>query len=102
MSQCAPPPPLKENTGSEDRTYWLHTKKTIDAAEAAISLYALPIPLLQHTPIGICGVALITLANLSACAFTLQGPEWHRARVRIRLGLGTLKSGQAVEEQKRK
>jgi hypothetical protein len=75
----------------EDRSYWLHTKKTLEAAEAAINLYALPIPILQHSALGICGIALSTLANLSACAYILQGAEWYRTRDRIRLGLGGLK-----------
>jgi hypothetical protein len=91
ISRCAPPPVPREITGNEDRTYWLHTKKTLDAAENAINLYALPIPILQHTPIGICGITLSILANISACSYMLQGAEWYRTRDRIRLGLGGLK-----------
>lgn len=82
----------RQITGEEDRTYWLHTKKTLEAAEAAINLYALPCPILNHTPLGICGLALSTLANLSACAYILSGAEWYRTRDRIRLGLGGLKA----------
>lgn len=82
----------RQSTGEEDRTHWLHTKKTLEAAEAAISLYALPCPILNHTPLGICGLALSTLANLSACAYILSGAEWYRTRDRIRLGLGGLKA----------
>jgi hypothetical protein len=91
ISSCAPPPPPHEISGHKDRSYWLHTKKTLEAAEAAINLYALPIPILQHSPLGICGIALSTLANLSACAYILSGGEWYRTRDRIRLGLGGLK-----------
>ncbi|KAG0651387.1 Zinc finger transcription factor 37 [Hyphodiscus hymeniophilus] len=91
ISRCAPPPIPHEPTGNEDRTYWLHTKKALEAAETAISLYALPIPILQHTPIGICGIALSVLANISACSYVLSGAEWYRTRERIRLGLGGLK-----------
>jgi len=36
-------------------------------------------------------VGLATLANLSACAYVLQGAEWYRTRDRVRLGLGGLK-----------
>ena len=90
-SGCTPPPPPREATGQEERNYWLHTKKTLEAAETAINLYALPISMLQHTPLGICGIALSTLANLSACAYVLSGTEWYRTRDRIRLGLGGLK-----------
>ena len=71
--------------------YWLYTKKCLEAAEIAVNLYALPIPLLQHSPLGICGITLSTLANLSACAYVLQGAEWYRTRDRVRLGLGALK-----------
>jgi hypothetical protein len=53
--------------------YWLHTKKCLEAAETAINLYALPIPILQHTPVGICGIVLSTLANISACSYVLSG-----------------------------
>jgi hypothetical protein len=91
ISRCAPPPIPHEATGNEDRTYWLHTKKCLEAAETAINLYALPIPILQHTPVGICSIALSTLANISACSYVLSGAEWYRTRDRIRLGLGGLK-----------
>jgi hypothetical protein len=77
--------------GTDAHLSWSHTKKTLDAARTAISFYSLPIPILQHSPIGICGIGLITLANLSACAFILHGAEWQRTRDRIRLGLGSLK-----------
>ena len=40
----------------------------------------------------ICGLALSTLANLSACAYILSGSEWYKTRDRIRLGLGGLKA----------
>jgi len=92
ISKCAPPSMPRQLTGEEDRTYWLHTKKTLEAAEAAINLYALPCPILDHTPLGICGLAISTLANLSACAYILTGAEWYRTRDRIRLGLGGLKA----------
>jgi hypothetical protein len=101
ISHCAPPPPDYETTGNEDKTYWLHTKKTLEAAEAAINLYALPCPIINHTPLGICGIVLSTLANLSACAYILRGSEWYRTRDRIRLGLGCLKTFSEVWEVSR-
>jgi len=91
ISSCAPPLPPHDVTGQEDRAYWLHTKKCLEAAEISINLYTLPIPILQHSPLGICGIVFSTLANLSACAHILNGPEWYRTRDRIRLGLGSLK-----------
>jgi hypothetical protein len=90
-SQCSPPPIPHQATGDEDRTYWLHTKKALDAAGAAIDQYALPCLIRHHSSAYICGVAKMTLANLSACANILEGAEWLQTRDRIRLGLGTLK-----------
>ncbi|KAF7863810.1 hypothetical protein EAF04_006775 [Stromatinia cepivora] len=105
ISRCAPPPPTSPPTGNEDLTRWLHTKKTTEAAQTAINLYALPSPILLHTPLGICGITKATLANLSACAYVYdnrgdecrgeregkESTEWRMARDRIRLGLGATK-----------
>jgi hypothetical protein len=91
VRNCVPPPTAHAISGNEDRSYWTHTKKTLEAAECAVNLYALPIPILQHSPMGICGLASSTLANLSACGYILHGAEWYRTRDRIRLGLGGMK-----------
>ncbi|KAF7902894.1 hypothetical protein EAF00_002796 [Botryotinia globosa] len=105
ISGCAPPPPTSPPTGNEDLARWLHTKKTIEAAQTAMNLYALPSPILLHTPLGICGITKATLANLSACAYVYtnreddrergvnfeRSSEWKMARDRIRLGLGATK-----------
>ncbi|KAF7911282.1 uncharacterized protein EAF01_002789 [Botrytis porri] len=104
ISRCAPPPPTSPPTGNENLTRWLHTKKTIEAAQTAMNLYALPSPILSHTPLGICGITKATLANLSACAYVYnnrddrerggnfeRSSEWKMARDRIRLGLGATK-----------
>ncbi|TGO50409.1 hypothetical protein BCON_0184g00140 [Botryotinia convoluta] len=105
ISRCAPPLPTSPPTGNEDLTRWLHTKKTIEAAQTAMNLYALPSPILLHTPLGICGITETTLANLSACAYVYnnrgddrerggnfeRSSEWKMARDRIRLGLGATK-----------
>jgi hypothetical protein len=101
VSHCAPPPPDHNTTSIEDKTYWLHTKKTLEAAEAAINLYALPTSIINHTPLGICGIVLSTLANLSACAYILTGSEWYRTRDRVRLGLGCLKTFSEIWEVSR-
>jgi hypothetical protein len=98
LSRCAPPPPNTNLTGSEDLTQWIHTRKTIDAAQTAINLYALPSPILLHTPLGICGITKATLANLSACAYVFDprgekgGNAWNMTRDRVRLGLGATKT----------
>jgi hypothetical protein len=80
-SQCSPPPIPHQATGDEDRTYWLHTKKALDAAGAAIDRYALPFLIKYHSLVYVCGVSKMTLANLSPCTNILEGD-------RIRLGLG--------------
>ncbi|QSZ37463.1 hypothetical protein DSL72_008561 [Monilinia vaccinii-corymbosi] len=114
ISRCAPPPPTSPSTGNEDLTRWLHTKKTIEAAQTAINLYALPSPILLHTPMGICGITKATLANLSACAYIYDrregvggraekggkdSHEWRMARDRIRLGLGATRVLAGIWEQ---
>ncbi|KAM3086074.1 hypothetical protein ACMFMG_000211 [Clarireedia jacksonii] len=98
LSRCAPPPPSTSSSGTQDLTHWIHTKKAIDAAQTAINLYALPSPILLHTPLGICGITKATLANLSACAYLFDprgekgGNAWKMTRDRIRLGLGATKT----------
>ena len=54
-------------------------------------LYALPVPMLYHSPLSIPGLPLCILVYLSACAHILQGDDWYRARDHIRLGLEGLK-----------
>jgi hypothetical protein len=71
--------------------YWLHTKKTLDAAEAVLHLQALPVPIMSHSPLSILGLPLCLAVYLSACTYILKGDDWYRARDRIRLGLGGLK-----------
>jgi len=90
-TSCTPSPSINQPSSPNNRSHWLHTKKCLEAAEIAIHLYTLPIPILQHSPLGIPSIAQSTLANLSACAYTLQGAEWYRTRDRVRLGLGGLK-----------
>ncbi|KAM0152865.1 hypothetical protein ACHAPG_007389 [Botrytis cinerea] len=115
ISRCAPPPSTSPPTGNEDLTRWLHTKKTIEAAQTAINLYALPSSILLHTPLGICGITKATLTNLSACAYVYnnrgdgrerggnleRSSEWKMARDRIRLGLGATKVLAGVWESAR-
>ncbi|TVY28318.1 hypothetical protein LHYA1_G003698 [Lachnellula hyalina] len=91
ISRCAPPP-SSLTSPPNPRTLWLHTRKTILAAETAIDLLALPCPLLNHTPLSACSFTLTTLACLSACCYVLEGQEWLRMRDRVRLGLGGLKA----------
>lgn len=90
-AKCAPPPPPFDVPTPMRQSFWLSTKKTLDAAENAINLFTLPTPLANHTPMVVCGVVLSILAQLSACSFVLQDAQYENARDRIRLGIGALK-----------
>jgi hypothetical protein len=90
VSECAPPPP--EQPGDDrQRSYDFHTAKILEAANAAINLFALPSPLVMHTPLVICGLTLAILAQISACTFVLKGADYVAGRDRVRLGLGAVK-----------
>ncbi|KAH8590647.1 hypothetical protein B0O99DRAFT_302703 [Bisporella sp. PMI_857] len=90
-SQCAPPSPPSHVPPTKQHIYHLSTKKALSAAEAALTIFTLPTPLINHTPLVVCGVALSILASLSACSWVLDGNEYEAARNRIRLGIGTLR-----------
>jgi hypothetical protein len=90
VSECAPPPP--EQLGDDrQRSYDFHTTKILEAANAAIDLFALPSPVFMHTPLVICGLTLSILAQISACTFVLKGAAYVAGRDRVRLGLGAVK-----------
>ncbi|TVY82321.1 hypothetical protein LSUE1_G004089 [Lachnellula suecica] len=91
ISRCAPPPSSLDLADRDPRNLWLHTQKTLQAAETAIELLTLPCSILNHSPTAACGITAATLASLSACCYVLTGPEWYHTRDRIRLGLGGLK-----------
>jgi hypothetical protein len=90
VSECAPPP--QEQPGDDrQRSYDFHTAKILEAANAAIDLFALPSPVVMHTPLVICGLTLAILAQISACTFVLKGADYVAGRDRVRLGLGAVK-----------
>ena len=90
VSECAPPPP--EQPGDDrQRSYDFHTTKILGAANAAIDLFALPSPVVMHTPLVICGLTLAILAQISACTFVLKDADYVAGRDRVRLGLGAVK-----------
>jgi len=91
LAKCAPPSPPEVIPPAKQHIYWLSTRKTLSAAEGALRIFTLPTPLVNHTPLVICGVALSILAQLSACSYVLHGAEYEAARSRIRLGIGTLR-----------
>ena len=45
-----------------------------------------------HTPLVICGLALSTLAHISACAFVLEGTNYIATQDLARLWLGTIRA----------
>ena len=90
VSECAPPPP--EQPGDDrQRSYDFHTTKILEGANTAIDLFALPSPIVMHTPLVICGLTLSILAQISACTFVLKGADYVAGRDRVRLGLGAVK-----------
>lgn len=76
----------------EDRTRVseFHTTKVLEAAKAAIGLYTLPIPHADHSPMAICALNLCLFAQIAACRFKLEGPEYNAARDRLRFGMGVM------------
>ena len=91
LAKCAPISPPEAIPPARQQIYMLSTRKALSAAEAALRIFTLPTPLVNHTPLVICGVALSILAQLSACSHVLHGAEYEAARNRIRLGIGTLR-----------
>ena len=71
-----------------------HTTKALEAVEAVFELFALPSTYLKHSPIVTCSLALIIMAQVSACNHVFpQGDNSYIAnRERVRMGLGLLKS----------
>lgn len=70
----------------------VHTVRVLRAAEAQVSLMALPSRPFNHTPFCTCMISEGTLALLSACKFLLRGTELAITRDQIRLTIGCLKS----------
>ena len=78
------------------KSHEYHTAKAIYASNAISDLIMLPTPLLTHSSLFICVVALASVVHLSACSFVLSGDEAYLAKERVRLGLGALKTFEAV------
>lgn len=88
---CMPMHFLSPPTNPQEFSLWIHTKKVLEAAPIAASLHTLPCPIIKHSPLTNCGLSLFALANLSACAYLVEGEEWFRMRERVWLSLGMLK-----------
>ncbi|OBT83311.1 hypothetical protein VE02_07963 [Pseudogymnoascus sp. 03VT05] len=89
-SRCAHPPSEKL-VEEEQRAFDFHTTKVLEAAEAGTGLFTLPSSFTTHSPLTVCGLTLLILAQMSACRFKLKGAEYKAARDRVRLGLGAIK-----------
>ncbi|KFY69115.1 hypothetical protein V496_00494 [Pseudogymnoascus sp. VKM F-4515 (FW-2607)] len=90
-SRCAHPPSEKL-IEEQQRAFDFHTTKVLEAAEAGTGLFTLPIAFIRHSPLSICGLTILLLAQMSACRFKLKGAEYKAARDRVRLGLGAIKA----------
>lgn len=90
-SKCAPPP-SNQLTKKQERFFKFHTTKVLEAAEAGTGLLTLPLPFTTHSPLVICGLTLIMLAQISACPLKQDGPDYKAGRERVRLGLAAIKA----------
>ena len=91
MSKCTPPQ-NEELLEAQQRTRKFHATKVLEAAREGIGLFTLRGPCIAHSPLLICGVSLILLAEISACRANPHGDRHAAARERARLGLGVLKA----------
>lgn len=69
----------------------LHTSKTLASLETLLGMMALPTPILKHTPLIICGLAMAIMGQMAACNLVLEFNKAAEGRERIRLGIGALK-----------
>lgn len=92
VSRCAPLAPSEQSLPCGQSGTNVHTVKCIQAIRKIDELLILPTRVTTHSPFLICMIANVTIANLSACRFILQGKTLAQHRERIRLTLGTLKS----------
>lgn len=104
-SKCTPPADLRQSRDMQ-RSLILHTAKALEATSSAITMFALPAPILRHSPLIICSLALAIMSQVSACNHVLglsdksstyekaelRAEAYETGRDRVRLGLGALKS----------
>jgi hypothetical protein len=91
QSQCTPPP-RKEAVGEKQRALDFHTAKVLEAAQAGLSLFALPTSCTLQAPLLICGLNMCLLAQMTGCRFNLRDQAKQCGRDRIRLGISILKA----------
>ncbi|KAE8446843.1 hypothetical protein EG329_011620 [Mollisiaceae sp. DMI_Dod_QoI] len=108
-SKCTPPADYRQ-PGDMQRSILLHTAKALEATSTAIMMFALPAPMIKHSPIVTCALALVVMAQVSACNHVLRPSDMARTdekakrraeayelgRDRVRLGLGALRSTKHV------
>lgn len=90
------PTPQLDSTSEEIGISTIHTKMALEAAEAAIEIYTLPIPILQHSPLNLFILSLPILAKLSSCQYITNGKIRDAIRHRVRLGIGSMKQAGEV------
>lgn len=82
----------EQETGTEARILWLHTRKTLNAVNALMSLYTLPTTLSHHSPTSMHAIRRAVLAQLAACRYLEGKDESRTGRDLARLALGCLKN----------
>lgn len=106
-SKCTPPADSRPPPDMQ-RSILLHTAKALEATSAAIMLFALPAPMIKHSPTVTCALALAIMAQVSGCNYIsnfcdrkkpddlekakCRAEAYEIGRDRVRLGLGALKA----------
>ncbi|KAH8727024.1 hypothetical protein GQ44DRAFT_725776 [Phaeosphaeriaceae sp. PMI808] len=90
VSKCVPPAPPSCNEAIKNEAH-IHTAKILFSIDKLSTLLTLPTRFSEHTPFIICMVALITIAQLSACRYIYKEPKLAMEREKIRLNMGVLK-----------
>jgi hypothetical protein len=90
ISTCGPPPPPEKLAPAFVQEAPIHTAKILQVTELLVDLLALPINLLNQSPLTVCQIATPTVALISACKTVLRGDEVVAARERIRVAIAAI------------
>ncbi|KIM93884.1 hypothetical protein OIDMADRAFT_172967 [Oidiodendron maius Zn] len=91
-SKCTPAPLAEQMMGMRQTARALHTNKALESLESLLGMMTLPTPIMKHTPLIICALAMAIMGQISACRLVLEPKEVIEARERIRLGIGALRA----------
>jgi hypothetical protein len=95
QSTCTPPP-RTDAVEEKQRALDFHTAKVLEAAQAGIHLFTLPISFTTLTPLLACGLNLCMLAQMAACRFNLRDQARQSGRDRVRLCMSVMKAFESI------